>query len=69
MKDDKPRLNVKELRQKKNTEIISTEESLEDIEPYITNFDDLLAFIETAPIETVTKLLKQYNIEFDNNEE
>ena len=69
MKDDKPRLNVKELRQKKNTEIISTEESLEDIEPYITNFDDLLAFIETAPIEVVTKLLKQYNIEFDNNKE
>ena len=69
MSDDKIHLNVKELRQKKKTEIISTEESLKDIEPFITNFDDLLAFIETAPIEVITELLKQYNIEFDNNEE
>lgn len=39
MSDDKTHLNVKELRQKKNTEIISTKESLEDIEPFI-NLED-----------------------------
>ena len=62
----KMKLNIKKLREQKNTSFISTDESLKDIEPYFTS-EELIEFIETAPIEDVTELLKSYNIKFENN--
>lgn len=62
----KNKLDTKNLRKQKNTTIISTEESLKDIEPFFT-YEELIEFIETAPIEDVTKLLKSYGIEFEDN--
>lgn len=62
----KNKLDTKNLRKQKNTTIISTEDSLKDIEPFFT-YEELIEFIETAPIEDVTKLLKLYNIEFEDN--
>lgn len=62
----KNKLDTKNLRKQKNTTIISTEDSLKDIEPFFT-YEELIEFIETAPIEDVTKLLKSYNIKFEDN--
>lgn len=62
----KNKLDTKNLRKQKNTTIISTEDSLKDIEPFFT-YEELIEFIETAPIEDVTKLLKLYNIKFEDN--
>lgn len=62
----KNKLDTKNLRKQKNTTIISTEDSLKDIEPFFT-YEELIEFIETAPIEDVTKLLKSYGIEFEDN--
>ena len=61
----KMKLNIKKLREQKNTSFISTEESLKDIEPFFTP-EELIEFIETAPIEDVTKLLKSNGIKFEN---
>lgn len=62
----KNKLDTKNLRKQKNTTIISTEDSLKDIEPFFT-YEELIEFIKTAPIEDVTKLLKSYGIEFEDN--
>lgn len=62
----KNKLDTKNLRKQKNTTIISTEDSLKDIEPFFT-YEELIEFIETAPIEDVTKLLKSYGIKFEDN--
>lgn len=64
----KDKLNTNELKKNKKTVIISTEEALKDIEPFYT-FDELLEFIETAPTEVITELLKKYNVKFEDNDD
>lgn len=59
-------MNFNKLKKNKKTTIISTEESLKDIEPFYT-FEELIEFIDTAPIEYITKLLESYGIEFEDN--